>query len=525
MMPDAHSLTVHEDKRPHGYNWLVTLLTLQGIANRAGPKLYLDARDLTDWNRADRVRRKMNEREYGIRCRLLRNRARVIELNRKCLRGVVVCDPKLDASRWVAVTLAGLEDLLPMTPRQLKEINCMLGVKHDLRGRWQTPAAAYGWAIRELLPRCHPSLAYNAGHSHDEIDMGRDGGVITALDYAVMRRGFVCNLSPCARPETYYKRKVPGHPEDVRLFRRVLSRLERPAAVYGWAEPEWTFATLLNEHGHYLMCGRAANLSFHAAIGTSGFPKRFQQSKPASTPRLQRKCYIAFMTSEGDTPRVSSSFFMGSWYGRARGRLPINWGMSPIEATEMPAHVANYHASATPNDYFCSGVGGAGYAFINRLKDPDAFIRHAAPHLRRSGMDVIEIWHNGRPSREVYARFARACNLRGIVHLPVGPCHVEELPGRVPIVFMDKSLVHFDGPPAEAARRIEAVAGQGSLPAFVPVYNTPGGDATARFQAIAEKLDPERFEPVRLDVMMKLVRQAMRRGWIDTRPTRGRSNS
>jgi hypothetical protein len=199
---------------------------------------------------------------------------------------------------------------------------------------------------------------------------------------------------------------------------------------------------------------------------------------------------------------------MGGWYDRDRGKLPINWGMNPFEATDMPAHVAHFYETATPNDYFYSGVGGAGYVFLNRLKDPQAYIRHAARHLARGGMDVIETWHNGKPARNWYDDYARSARLRGMVHLPDGPAHVELLPSGMPIVFMDPTLVHYEGTAEQVADRIRAIADRGPLPAFVPVYNSPEPDVAERFRRIAACLDPDRFELVRLDVMMRLAKAA-----------------
>jgi hypothetical protein len=508
-MTAACSYTLRSEDRK--YDWLVTLLTLQGVANHDAPRVFFDTRDLADWHRADRVRRALNGKDYGIRCRLLRTRSSLLQHMRSRIKGAVLYDPKLDATRWLAVTLAGLEDLLPLTPAQRKDVPWPIEVRHDLRRRWSNGPDAYAWAIRNLLPRCDRTVAYNAGHSHDRIDLGSDPGVILALDYAVSRRGFVFNLSPAAGPDKYFNRKVPGYPEDVRVFRKILSRLKAPAAVYGWAEPEWTMTTLLNRHDHYLMCGREPNLSFHAAIPVPRNARRLRQHPPASIPRLEKKCYLAFMTSEGDTPRVSSSFFMGGWHGRDRGRIPVNWGMSPLEAELMPAHVAHFYRTATANDYFYSGTGGAGYVFVNRLKHPDIYIRHAAPHLRRADMNVVEIWHNGRIPYATYEAYARKCGLAGIVHLPQGPAHTRSLDGGVPLVFMDASVLHFYGTPTETADRIRAIADTQSLPIFLPVYRSPRPDVATQFLRIARKLDPNRFEPVRLDVMMRLARRALRR--------------
>ncbi len=490
--------------------WRVSLLALQGIVNRRGPRLQFNTGTLSDWARADAHRRALNVKEWNLRAKSVRSRDRLLRAFREDLRGAVLYDPKLDATRWVAVTLAGLEDLLPLTPGQLRQMPWKPDVVHDLRRfNWASAADAYGWAIRELMPRCHRRLAFNAGQSHDDVDFGYDLGVITALDYAVRHRGFVFNLAPVARPDCYFKRKVSGYPEDVRLFRRIFRRLEAPAAIYGWAEPEWKHTTLINRYNHYLMCGRSANLSYHEAIATGRRKLRFRQSRsPLRKARLDAKCYVAFLISEGDTHRVTASFFMGGWTDPQRGKLPMNWGLNPREVKHMPAHVHHYYRTATPNDFFYAGVGGAGYVFMNKLPDPQPYIDFAAPHLRAGDVRVVELWSNGQPDYDAYTDYARRARLDGIVHLGWKKQTVRHLPDGTPVVFMPAPLVHYYGTPAQIAERIRAAADRQGDPSFVCVYRSPRKDVVTQCRRIMRELDPERFIPVRLDDMMRLARQA-----------------
>ena len=80
----------------------------------------------------------------------------------------------------------------------------------------------------------------------------------------------------------------------------------------------------------------------------------------------------------------------------------------------------------------------------------------------------------------------------------------------MPIVFMDPTLVHYEGTARQVADRIRAIADRGPLPAFVPVYNSPRPDVAQRFRQIAGCLESDRFEPIRLDVMMRLAKTVKR---------------
>jgi len=212
--------------------------------------------------------------------------------------------------------LAGLENLLPLTEIQLKIVPWDAPVTHDLRGRWNDSHQAYEWSIKNLLPRCDRTIAHSAGHTYDGVDIGHDPAVIAALDYSVSRKAFVYNLSPAAKTDKYPDGPVPGYPKDVKVYRKILQRLEAPAAVYGWAEPEWTWASLLSRYNHYAMCGSTTNLSFHAALCPVKKVRCYRQSKRPAGVKLEDKTYIAFMVSEGDAPRVAGSFFGGAWESR-----------------------------------------------------------------------------------------------------------------------------------------------------------------------------------------------------------------
>jgi len=493
------------------YDRLTTILALQGVVNQDGPRLLLDTRRIGDWPEADRLWQRIYERDYGFSFGELASFDALLRRFRSSLAGVVVYDDRLDATRYVALTLAGLERLLAVPARQLARLPVRLPVKHDLRGRWKTNRQACAWAIEHLLGRCDPSVAFSAGHSHDRIDMGHDPGIVLALDYVVRRRGFVFNLSPAARPDKYPGVRIPGYPGDARLFGRIMARLTPPAAVYGWAEPEWTFTDHVTRYNHYVMCGLASNLSFHSAVPAGRGP--FRQRRAANVPaRVGPKHYVAFMTSEGDAPRVASFFFGGGWQNPARGQVVINWGINPVLVAQVPAMMRYYYRTATANDYFFGGVGGAGYVFVNRLPDVAAFARHGREHLERADVRVIDLWHKRRTSPRKYEIYARIARLAGITHLPSRRRYVQILPGGVPVVFADPRLHYVAGEPAQVAERIRRVARSRPVPGFLLVYKTPGAGAAEFFRQVQDELDPARFEPVRLDVMMQMIRRLHRSG-------------
>jgi hypothetical protein len=68
------------------------------------------------------------------------------------VNGTVLYDgsaPEPDGTRYVGLTMCGLEGLLPVTPalRAAHPLLAALPVVHDLRGRFRTNRAAYEWGL------------------------------------------------------------------------------------------------------------------------------------------------------------------------------------------------------------------------------------------------------------------------------------------------------------------------------------------------------------------------------------------
>jgi len=87
----------------------VMVETLQGIVNRKGPRLFLLTIE------EDRKWQEIYQEKYGFSFTPVENLAKLIEAFRDDISGLVLYDLNLDAEQWVAVTLAGIENLLPVT--------------------------------------------------------------------------------------------------------------------------------------------------------------------------------------------------------------------------------------------------------------------------------------------------------------------------------------------------------------------------------------------------------------------------
>ena len=96
------------------------------------------------------------------------------------------------------------------------------------------------------------------------------------------------------------------YPGQAALFSAIMSQLHpKPAALYGWAEPEPLYAKRVSDGGNVVMCAAAPNLSFWRRLQAAA---AFRLPERLTSLQLDRsKHYVAFQTNEGDTPKVRCS--------------------------------------------------------------------------------------------------------------------------------------------------------------------------------------------------------------------------
>jgi hypothetical protein len=257
----AYSWQLNSSYLTTDYDTGLLVQTLQGLANRAagegiGRPLLVDSFELfSQYNPADRYWASYLTTEKGMN---FTNLTAIGEgsldglLRAAALPGVingsVLIDgsaPEPDGTRYAALTLCGLEGLLPVTPalRDAHPMLAALPVAHDLRKRFATNKAAYEWALSELMPRVDQSVGWSAGRSHT-LDDGHfvwQGSPpempLLGLDVAIAKRGFMFNLSPnatqCeAHPARWFV-DCRGSPQEAALFDRVMEGLNGSSSSSG----------------------------------------------------------------------------------------------------------------------------------------------------------------------------------------------------------------------------------------------------------------------------------------------------
>lgn len=494
------------------YDHQLFVFSLQGIVNKKEARLFLNTEELFwQWRPSDVKWMEYYSTKKGFLFQKINTLEELLLTFQEDINGLVLYDPEVDATKYIACTYAGLENLLPVSPDLLRKITPIINIplKHDLTKERRNNREWYEWAIKNLMPLCNKRMVYSAGHSHDEVNLGGDPGIIIGLDFAVARKMFIFNLSPSDKPSSIYGTPIPGYPEDAELFDEIMDKLEKPAGVWGWAEPEGDFATRVSSHNNYVMCCGAPNLSFHSKVPLSqNFSFKQKNKSSLENIKLEDKYYIAFVTNEGDTPKIVAGWQAGGWLNPDRGKVAINWGINPILVAEFPAMMEAYYSTATPNDYFFAGVSGAGYVFIDKLPDLPSFARHTARYLQIADESIVDAWSNSE-SVPLYSQYAEIAGLEGMLRNPRGEGKVIYLKNGTPLVEPDSSVWYIAGnePPKEIAQRIRQIAQKQKPPFFIEVYGGVSENCPVYYKSIMEELGDD-FKAVRLDEMMLLARLA-----------------
>jgi hypothetical protein len=318
----------------------IVALTLQGLANRASPAVWLF--EPVFWTN--------NESTWWFATQYLPSQGITVQnvsgicnlynaLPSTTVTGVALFNADLlDASRWLALTASGLHNLVPLTDATLSALPCFssLPIVVDYRNAtkfgWTSDVAAYEWGMHNLLPLCDSSRVYSAGHSyndsHNYVFLGGDPAIDIGLDLAIAGRFFIFNLSPDST----------NYPVDAAAWVALVAAVAATAnegipSVFGWSEPEPDMTGSTSKGGGAIVCDGAPNLSFWTHVNNGTTPKLPYNRLVTELNRQAH--YIAWQTNEVcctftavainyDSSYLSPFFRMYLFLLNSAGRYPKN---------------------------------------------------------------------------------------------------------------------------------------------------------------------------------------------------------
>lgn len=470
------------DIRKLGAGQQLLLGTLQGVVNRAQPRVYLvqSTEDAQDWL------------PRGVRITRHADPLSLLREYRRELRGVVVYDPAVPASVNVATTLAGLDNAVVASPRLADQLRTtyQLRVIEDLRHRFRDDLAANTYAVDKLWARTtHRMLA--------GLDPSNQHAVLR--DYTVANRALVIWLRPDVKAERA-------------LLERLLGSMPAGGSYVGWwpagYEGESDGTELASRHSVAVVASDwCTNLTVLSGLRAG---RERAADRPAAAP-LRNRVYVTFTLTEGDNLQYNEHRMRQLWKDPRRGDTPLNWTTSPLLVDAAPTLLSYYRHSASRNDYLMAGPSGAGYVYPTPWPTSTfrAFAERTAAYMRRAGLTVPVILNrvHGKDidlPRDRTLAYINAIRPPGLLVSWSGHTSTIRVDRGTPL-----SVSHLVSSAQQARDAIErdSAGWDGRAPLFLSIGVLAWNMTPSDVAQVADQLGP-RYEVVRGDQFFSLARTA-----------------
>lgn len=378
---DMHATSLSNEER-------VMFCTLQGIVNRTRPRILLynhNEEPQTTWPTAHSLRTSAisTSTPYNL-----------VKLYKEEINGLVLYSNELSNHYSnLAVTIAGLERLLPVTAEIRKKLidNGMdFPVVEDLTSlTMATPLDIYTYLYNNYWKRCNHRLLISERPAIPYVhDIGAAcGSACVWLDPRVSAERILL--------DKMLKEMTPGRDFVLGWFPEERSGIGEPTK-YG----------LSTVPGDYFE-NASAYTAVSKPVKIPPVPKR---------PKLENKVYAAVYISDGDNIQYCQHAMAKIFEQSGRGKIALNWTISPALAEIAPMMLNYYYRKASTNDCFVSGPSGAGYimpynglgsTWYTSATSATQLVPYAKLTqrcLEESGLRVITVWDNlSAAQRKIYA--------------------------------------------------------------------------------------------------------------------------
>ncbi|MBS0630597.1 MAG: hypothetical protein JSS11_01685 [Verrucomicrobia bacterium] len=479
------------------------LISLQGLANRDYPRIYLEYPKDWQWEIVHPLIGFL-ERRHGVKFeRIGQDDAdAALGLYAKYAKGYVVWDRNVRTSLIVAFTISGVEDALVVDADQIA-----LAEKHglkkiaDLRGQFtgKPDHEIYQWAYDKYWARCSRDYyVLLGGHAGAEMQPG-------VADFGIMQRAFFSDLSA-----------NPKHPEELALERRILSQQHPASIVLGWhsygKDTEGQHTSLTGNYGLKMEgLHNLPNVSFTCQIPLTPDFKFTNNHNIARDAKVvaQKKVYVAAVATD--------SMGIGAWTKPGRGKIPYTWQVLMNWVWMNPPALQYFYEDKTPNDYFIGGLSGPGYMYPKAIpaeKFP-ALMKDARDLMAQLDLRVLEIMDYSEGNRhigntdlpkEVVDRYYHEFpDVLGFIN-GYGTARTFDLRGDQPFISYDYYL-DVNRPIPDAAADLEEMIQLNPGRPYFLLLHIRERNSVEKVTAILNSLS-ESVEVVPLDVFLRLAASA-----------------
>ncbi len=366
----------------------VMFCTLQGIVNRSCPRILLynhNEEPQSTWPTAHSITTSAisASRPYNL-----------VKPFQEEIRGLVLySNERTNHYSNLAVTIAGLERLLPVTAEVRAKLvaNGMdFPVVEDLTSlTMSTALEVYTYLYDNYWSRCNHRLLISERPTIPYVhDIGAAcGSACVWLD-----------------PRTTSERRL--------LDKMLADMTPGRDIVLGWYPEE---RSGVGEATRYGLSTVPADFFENTTVYTA-VNKPVKIYPVPKRPKLENKVYAAVYISDGDNIQYCQHAMAKIFEQGGRGKMAMNWTISPALADFAPMMLNYYYRKASTNDCFVSGPSGLGYAMPYDAHNSRYYASSTSKtlitpytqltqrYLEKAGLRVITIWDDiSNAQRTAYA--------------------------------------------------------------------------------------------------------------------------
>ena len=413
----------------------LTLAGMQGLLNRHGPSLYLDWDEYgTDGLPVDPT--------SSVWIDLIEEHLEVIELGAfegtsatrfiddrfgYLWNGAVVYDPEIPDTINLATMLAGVHDLLVLSPQQaslpqfrrldvqfnLVDIAAQLGWNNSPEERW----LPYAWALenywdppggRLLEDRIMGVISPGPPIATVPVEGGS-----APLPVGVAARDYLISLGLSA---LWLDPTDLVAPNETDLFRRFMSSAPSPIPVTGVHGGNESIAVSFGaDYGNWeaaISRGNAplsgGNLTVFSGIRAEPRSVRQDVSAASVFATLGSSPVMTIFSSDGDSVHYQMD---RGYHGGVDFQWPTfldkkyGWTINPTLSNLAPI-IWNYYVDTRRQNSLVAGLAGAGFTHPGRMDDEELadYLDYAADYIATSGIRTVRVPHAGNDFDERMAR-------------------------------------------------------------------------------------------------------------------------
>ncbi len=475
------------------------LVSLQGVANLNGPRLYFLYPADWDFKFSEPL---MN---YYIDSRQmqfveLKTTDEALEKLAHYAQGYIVWDKSVRTSLIVAYTAAGLYESIVVSEEMIPLVEQYgLKKKIDFRGLFtgKNDAEIYEWAYKQYWKRCSKDyLVYLGGHSGKVMKPG-------IADFGILKKAFFTDAST-----------DPADTLEYKFANRIFNEMKPLSMVMGWhsygKDLEAQHVTLAS---HYALrvegLHTLPNMSFNHQIPvTPGYRfKNKHNVQPGKTYRPEKKVYLACVQTD--------CLGLGAWTEPGRGDIPYAWEVTMNWSWLAPAMLQFFYDMATPNDYFIGSLSGPGYMYPRAIpaKYLPEVISKAYELMQTLDLNVFEImehsvyWQSDAVDDDLPKEIVDAYfdSMPGSIGFANGyrPAHTFAVKKGRPLMSYDYYLSEKRNED-EAASDLQELANLNTMRPYFLLMHVREFSDIQRVKRILAKLGAE-FELVPLDIFLKMA--------------------